>query len=67
MGLWILMNVPPINPMLNSSMVVPNTNFPYEVGYQISSPIASLTQDAMKMVSSQISPFDQFHRKISYM
>jgi hypothetical protein len=35
----------------------------YEMGYRISSPIASLTQDEMKMVSSQIAPFDQFHRK----
>jgi hypothetical protein len=61
------MNVPSINPMLNSSMVVPNTNFPYEVGYWIASLIASLMQDAMKMVSSQIPPFDQFHRKTSYM
>jgi hypothetical protein len=56
------MNVPLINPMLNSGMVVPNTNFPYQMGYWISSLIASLTQDAMKMVSSQIAPFDQFHR-----
>ncbi len=64
--LWILMNVPSINPMLNSSMVMPNTNFPYEMGCQISSPMASLTQDAMKVVSSQIAPFDQFHRKASY-
>jgi len=56
-----------INPMLNSSMVLPNTNFPYEMGYEISSPIASLMQDAMKLVSSQIAPFDQFYRKTSYM
>jgi hypothetical protein len=54
-------------PNAKSGLVVPNTNFPYEMGYWISSPIASLTQDAMKMVSSQIAPFDQFHRKTSCM
>ncbi len=37
------------------------------VGHWISSPIASLMQDAMKMTSSQTTLFDQLHTNASYM
>jgi hypothetical protein len=46
---------------------MPNTTHSCAMGHQISFPIASLMQDAMKMASSQTTFFDQFHTNSSYM
>jgi competence protein ComGC len=44
--------------------MVPNTSFSCKVNHHISSLITSLMQDVMKMVSSQMTLFDEFHKKI---
>jgi hypothetical protein len=51
----------------NSTKFMPNTTCFYVVGHRISSPIALLMQDAMKMASSQTTFFDQFHANALYM
>jgi hypothetical protein len=55
------------NATLEFHQIMLNITCSCVVGHQISSPIASLMQDAMKMASSQTTLFDQFHTNASYM
>jgi hypothetical protein len=68
-GLRILMRVPSINPMQpwNYGSWVAKTRRSSIMGNWISSTIAELMQDAIKMPSSFIAFLFQFHRNASYL
>ncbi len=68
-GLRILMRVPSINPMQpwNCVSCVAKTWCSSIVGHQISTAMAELMQDAIKMPSSFIAFLFQFHKNASYL